>query len=219
MKNKKILNPSLLAADFGNLDHELEELEKNGVNWLHLDIMDGIFVPNITFGPDQLKILRNHSKLFFDVHLMIEHPINFIDKFAEAGADSISFHVETKDNIDDCLEKIEEYGLKKGLVVSPGTPLEKVVPYLDKVDMILLMSVHPGFGGQKYIKSTTQKVLELKELIGDRDLLIEIDGGINNETINEALDAGVDIFVAGSAVFNGDIESNISELNHLLENN
>lgn len=210
--SEKLIAPSMLAADFSNLKEDLKKIEKNKADWLHVDIMDGHFVPNITFGPDQLKLIRNKCNIPFDVHLMITDPLKYIPRFIEVGADLISVHVETEDDLNQCYKLLEENNIKKGIVIKPETPINDLVPWLDRVDYILVMGVNPGFGGQAYIPETTNRIKDIKKLIGDRDILIEVDGGVNNSTIEEISEAGCDVFVAGSAVFNGDIKDNLQEL-------
>lgn len=199
---KKVIAPSLLSADFSCLREELKTVESTEI--LHIDIMDGHFVPNITFGPPLVKAIRKESDMIFDCHLMVSHPLAFLTAFAEAGADIITVHLEAEDDVDACLDKVKELGKKGGIVLNPDTPAEAVIPYLNKVDMILLMSVYPGFGGQKYITSVTEKLQKVKALIGDRPIDLEIDGGINLETISQAAQAGANIIVAGTAVFGAD---------------
>lgn len=210
--SEKLIAPSMLAADFSNLKEDLKKIEKNKADWLHVDIMDGHFVPNITFGPDQLKLIRNKCNIPFDVHLMITDPLKYIPRFIEVGADLISVHVETEDDLNQCYKLLEENNIKKGIVIKPETPINDLKPWLDRVDYILVMGVNPGFGGQAYIPETTNRIKDIKKLIGDRDILIEVDGGVNNSTIEEISEAGCDVFVAGSAVFNGDIKDNLQEL-------
>lgn len=209
---RKLLAPSMLSADFAHLARDLKAAEDAGADWLHVDIMDGHFVPNITFGPDQTAALRGCVSLPFDVHLMITNPEEYVQKFIDAGADLISVHVETDNDLNRCFEMMEAAGVKKGLVLSPDTPVSAAAPWLERVDLILLMSVYPGFGGQRYIPETTEKIREMKALIGERDVLLEVDGGINTETIAEVFRAGCDVAVAGSAVFGGDIAANMKEL-------
>ena len=191
--------PSLLSADFADLKNEIKAIEN--ADFVHLDVMDGQFVPNISFGAPIIKSLRKHSNLIFDVHLMIKNPLKYIEDFCKAGADIITFHVEADDDIDETILKIKEYGKKCGIVLSPDTDAEVVIPYLDKVDMILLMSVYPGFGGQKYIHRITEKIKKVKEYIGNRDIDLQIDGGITKENVKEAIDAGANVIVAGTSVF------------------
>lgn len=191
--------PSLLAADFSNLREELKAIET--ADYLHLDIMDGHFVPNLSMGPGVVKALRPHSELVFDVHLMITNPLKYIDAFIKAGADIITVHVEAEDDTKEALELIKNAGIKCGIVLSPDTPVEAAVPYLDMVDMVLIMSVYPGFGGQKFIERVLSKATALKEMRGERDYEIEIDGGITAENAPLAIEAGVDVLVAGTSVF------------------
>lgn len=191
--------PSLLASDFSNLREEVATI--SNADMLHLDVMDGHFVPNMSFGAQLIKAIRKYSDLIFDVHLMISHPIKYLDDFAKAGADIITFHVECEDNIKEVINKIKSHNIKCGIVLSPDTDVEASKEYIDDVDMVLLMSVYPGFGGQKFMPSTLDKVRKLKELIGDRDVLIEIDGGISEENIHLVKEAGVDVAVAGTSVF------------------
>ncbi len=191
--------PSLLSADFSCLKDEVKTVEH--AKLLHIDVMDGNFVPNISFGPSLVKAIRKESELIFDCHLMVQHPLKFIPAFADAGADIITVHLEAEDDTFECLEKIRSCGKKCGVVLNPDTPVERVLPYLDQVDMILLMSVYPGFGGQKYIPAVTDKIREIRKMIGDRKIDLEIDGGINLETIGEAAGAGANVIVAGTAVF------------------
>lgn len=193
------VSPSMLASDFSNFGAEILKLEKAGADWVHLDIMDGVFVPNITFGAGVVKALRNKSSLVFDVHLMIVDPIRYIKDFADAGADIITFHYESCDDPEAVIDLIHSYGKKAGIALKPATPTEVLKPFLDKVDMILIMTVEPGRGGQSLIESTIDKIRECAELCPDIE--IQADGGIYVENVKRLLDVGLTVVVAGSAVF------------------
>lgn len=191
--------PSLLAADFSDLTNELKSIES--ADYLHLDVMDGHFVPNISFGPGLIKSIRSKSDLFFDVHLMITNPLKYIEAFVKAGADLITVHVECDDDVSEALKLIKSFGKKCGIVLSPDTPADAAKPYLDDIDLVLVMSVYPGFGGQSFMPSSLPKVAQLKEMRGERNFEIEIDGGIGADNAKLAIDAGVDVLVAGTSVF------------------
>ncbi|MDD3338013.1 MAG: ribulose-phosphate 3-epimerase [Lachnospiraceae bacterium] len=212
------LAPSMLSADFNRLGEQLQEIEKAGNEWLHVDVMDGEFVPSISFGMPVIASIRKESNLFFDVHLMITEPIRYIQEFADCGADMLTIHVEACEDVARTIEKIRECGCKVGITLNPGTPLAEITPFLELVDMVLIMSVNPGFGGQKYIESSTGKIAELREILDEKKLHvdIEVDGGINDETLPIVLDAGANIIVAGSAVFHGDIAANVRKFNKAL---
>ena len=205
--------PSILSANFGILQNEIEKLDKSGADLIHLDIMDGNFVPNLTFGPGVVKSLRPHTKLPFDAHLMVNNPDEMIPWFIAAGADIITVHAETCPHLDKTLQTIRAYGLKAGVALNPATP-ESVLEYvLDKLDMVLVMSVNPGFGGQKFIEGSLNKIAKVKSLIGERPIEIEVDGGINPLTAARCISAGADILVAGTAVFaGGEYARNIESL-------
>ena len=216
MKKIKI-SPSILSADFSNLRTEIQRLESGGADMIHVDVMDGHFVPNLTIGPPVIKALKKHSSLLFDVHLMISPVHKYIQSYSEAGADIITIHPEATENLNSSILKIKELGKKVGISLNPETKIDVILEFLEKIDLVLIMSVNPGFGGQKFMPEVLSKVKELKKIQSEKKLNfdIEIDGGINFENSKKAIEAGVNILVSGTTIFksnNGDIKKNIELL-------
>ncbi len=213
-----ILAPSILAADFRELGRQMKSTEDNGAGYLHFDVMDGMFVPSISFGMPVLASIQGVTDQVMDVHLMVQEPIRYIEAFKQAGADLVTIHLEACKDVRASIQKIRECGLKAGLSICPETPAEAVEPYLGEVDMILVMSVHPGFGGQKFIPESLDKIRCIRRMSKERGIAldIQVDGGIYLSNVREVLDAGANVIVAGSAVFGGDPGANTSDFMEIL---
>ena len=214
-----ILAPSLLAADFKNLDRELTLIQENGAEYLHFDVMDGMFVPSISFGMPVLQSIKPITKIVCDAHLMVQEPIRYVEAFAKAGADLITVHVEACEDIHATIAKIKECGCKVGVSICPETPVSAVEDLLEKIDMVLIMSVHPGFGGQKFIPESLEKIAAVRAMINEKGLNVDVqvDGGIYTHNVEDVVKAGANIIVAGSAVFNGDVAQNTKDMLALIK--
>lgn len=214
-----VLSPSILAADFKVLGQEMKKTEENGAAYIHFDVMDGMFVPSISFGMPVLASIHDATEQFMDAHLMVQEPIRYVEAFQKAGADYVTVHLEASEDVKTTLDKIHACGMKAGLAVNPETDVKELVPYLEDVEMILIMSVHPGFGGQKFIPESLDKIREVRAMLNEKNLEtdIQVDGGIYVENVREVLDAGANVIVAGSAVFRGDAGENTAKFMEILK--
>ena len=213
-----ILSPSILAADFKNLGQQIIDVDTAGAQYIHIDVMDGTFVPSISFGMPLIKSIRSATDKVFDVHLMIVDPLRYIKEFAEIGADIITFHLEAAPDVQAVIDEIHACGKKAGISIKPGTAAEELIPYLDKVDMILVMTVEPGFGGQPFIESSYDKIRAVRAMLTERGLVtdVQVDGGITKDNIRSVIEAGANVIVAGSTVYRGDAAQNTKDLLNLM---
>ena len=213
-----ILSSSILSADFTRLGSQIEEVDKAGTHYIHIDVMDGMFVPSISYGMPIVKSIRGITDKLFDVHLMIVDPIRYIKNFVDVGADSVTFHQEATDDPMAVIDEIHKYGKKAGIAIKPATPIDAIVPYLEKIEMVLVMTVEPGFGGQQLIPETLDKVRELRKLIDEKglDVDIQVDGGIYIDNVEEILEAGANVIVSGSGIFKGNISENVKTFRKIL---
>ena len=206
----RVLAPSILSADFADLGGQMRLTQKAGATWAHIDVMDGMFVPSLTIGMPVVKSLRKASDLFFDVHLMINEPKRYVEEFCDAGADMVTFHLEAEEDIRGTIDLIHAKNVQAGITIKPGTDVETIRPFLDTVEMVLIMTVEPGFGGQSYIDACTDKIVAARKMIDEthRDIRLEVDGGVKLDNLHVVLDAGADTIVAGSAIYGGDVVAN-----------
>ncbi|MFV0440169.1 MAG: ribulose-phosphate 3-epimerase [Lachnospirales bacterium] len=215
------ISPSILACDFSVLGEQVEIVKSNGITYLHFDVMDGNFVPNISVGIPVLKSLADKYDMFYDVHLMIDEPIKYVDDFAKAGASLINIHIEACSDVQKTIDKIKSLGKKVGMTVKPNTKVEEVFPYLKDIDMVLVMTVEPGFGGQSFMEDCLEKVSKVRKYAKDNgfDVDIQVDGGVSLDTIQKCIDAGANVFVIGTKIFKGDIAKNCADFKNLLDRN
>ena len=219
--NMNILAPSLLAVDYNNIEANILLLEESNVSWLHLDVMDGYFVPNISFGEPVIRCIRKITKLYFDVHLMVINPIRYIDDYVKAGADSITVHYEACEDLSATIAAIKAHNIKVGVSIKPDTPVSLLKPYMNDIDLILVMSVEPGFGGQAFMPSALDKLSKLKQMVAQagRPIDLEVDGGITIQNVKQVIEAGANVIVSGSSVFKGNVVENVERFSNILTEN